>query len=65
MRGWLFQKWFQPNIQTKKKQKKIVTESLKNSMEKFGDPVDYENIYGEEPENSDIKKVYDELNLNK
>ncbi|OTN93486.1 hypothetical protein A5804_002941 [Enterococcus faecium] len=45
--------------------KKIVTESLKNSMEKFGDPVDYENIFGEEPENSDIKKVYDELNLNK
>ena len=42
---------------------KIVTESLKNSMEKFGDPVDYEKAFGEEPKNSYIKKGYDELNL--
>nr|WP_025193646.1 hypothetical protein [Enterococcus faecalis] len=46
----------------KEEAQKVVTESLKNSMGKFGDPVDYKNLFGMDPENSEIKKVYDEIN---
>lgn len=39
----------------------VVGEALQRSMEKYGDPADYQLQYGAEPAQSEIKKVFDAL----